>query len=118
MERRKIDEGKLPPTGTTKLATKAPQQEKKKRPSSLREGESACYSCLLTTALLSKTKILSPPFFSLTRLSATHKTPRQKHTLELTHNKLIAYLSIQDYIFWPELYWIAGELFSIALALS
>lgn len=37
--------------------------------------------------------------FSLTCLSATHKKHCQKHTLELTRNKLIAYLSIQDYIF-------------------
>lgn len=69
----------------------------------MRRGGAASYSCFLTTALLSKTKILSSPFFlfspPLTHLSATRKNLCQKHTLGLTHNKLIAYFSIQDYIY-------------------
>lgn len=103
MERRKIEEGRKKPASHRhhQIGNKRSRAKegKKREPSSLLLGESASCSYFLTTALLSKTKIHRFPFlFFLTCLSATHKTPFQKHRQEQPLNKVIAYLGIQDYI--------------------
>ena len=115
----------------------AKEKKKKKRPSSLLEGESASWSCFLTTALLSKTKILSffPPFFS-SNLSVCHpQEPLPKTHTETNPQQIDSIFKYSGLYFfwrewvekkeflsksylWPGLYWIARELFSIALALS